>query len=121
MTNNINNMNDESTHKEEDQSSQLYSIIDKALNNDKKTLLKINEFNETINLPKVRYLSGLSIDELKNLFWDADELDEAGEKYDMKVYLKDLQLWLISVVKASRCEGLQDEVLHESVQDCALP
>ena len=43
MTNNINNMNNESTHKEEDQSSQLYSIIDKALNNDKKTLLNLIE------------------------------------------------------------------------------
>ena len=109
MTNNIyNKMNNESTHKEEDQSSQLYSIIEQPLNNDKKTLLKINEFNETINLPKVRYLSGLSIDELKHLFWEQDELDEAGEKYDMKTYLKNLHQWLIDVVKASRSEGLQD-------------
>lgn len=108
MTNNINNKMNSEFKFQDNQSCELSFNIDKALNNDKKTLLKINEFNETINLPKVRYLSGLSIDELKNLFWDADELDAAGEKYDMKVYLKDLHQWLISIVKASRCEGLQD-------------
>ena len=105
MTNNLYNESEQT--KEGDQPSELYTTIDKSLNNNKPTL-KHNEFIETVNLTKVRYLSGLSIDELKSLFWDPDELDKAGEEYDMKSYLKCLLQWLIDIIKAARSQGLQD-------------
>lgn len=113
MTNNINNMNCESLKKDGDQPPQLYSIIDKALNNDKNTLLN-NIFTERTTVKKVKHLCSINDTQLQTQFWERDEFDKAGEKWDMVTHFKEMRYDLTEQLKTARSQRLKDNDFIET-------
>jgi len=85
-------------------------IIEKALNKDNKTLLKLI-YGETFNLKKVRYLCGLEVEEFVSKFWDPDELQQSGEKWDMDKYVKNVRKGLNDILKKARKDGVTDDFI----------
>ncbi len=85
-------------------------IIGKALNKNNKTLLKY-KYCETFHLKKVKYLCSLDEDEFISKFWDEDELDQSGEKWDMGKYIKNVRKGLHDILLKARKEGVTGDFI----------
>lgn len=91
------------------------SIIHKALNKNNNPLLKLI-YSETFNLKKVRYLCGLEEEEFVSKFWDEDELNESGEKWDMKKYIRTVRKGLTDLLLKARKECIKDDYITIDVK-----
>ena len=94
------------------------SIIAKALNkNNFSSFTKNNKplkkykYDESYNLLKVQYLCSLSETEFISKFWDADELDQSGEKWDMDKYIRAAREGLEDILKQARKKGITGDFI----------
>ena len=62
------------------------------------TIMDCRTFREMINPKKTKYLLSLPNREIKKIFWDKDEQDWDGEKWDWKTYLKSIRSFLRDAV-----------------------
>ena len=67
-----------------------------------KSVAQFSEFNEQdqeVIKERLNHLVSLDKDEMKQSFWDKDEVDEGGNKWDFKTYCNQIKTWAIQVVK----------------------
>ena len=50
--------------------------------------LNLNEYYDLVNVKNARYILNCSPSDFKSMFWDKDEIDASGEKWDFKIYMK---------------------------------
>ena len=104
MTNNINNKMNSEFKFQDNQSCELSFNIDKALNNDKKTLLN-NIFTERTTVKKVKHLCSIDDTQLQTQYWEKDAFNKAG---DMVSHFKEMRYDLTEQLKTARSKGLKD-------------
>ena len=85
-------------------------IIVKSLNKNNKPLSKY-KYEETYNLLKVQYLCSLDEFEFTSKFWDADELDQCGEEWDIDKYIKVVREGLEDILKQARKKGITGDFI----------
>jgi hypothetical protein len=62
------------------------------------TIMDCRTFREMINPKRAKYLLSLPDREIKKIFWDKDEQNWDGEKWDWKTYLKSIRSFLRDAV-----------------------
>ena len=62
------------------------------------SIMDCRSFREMINPKRAKYLLSLQDREIKKIFWEKDENDEDGEKWDWKIYLKSIREFLRKAV-----------------------
>ncbi len=83
------------------------NIIEKALNNDNVSLLN-NTFTELVSVKEVKYLCSINDTILKSQFWENDEFNKSGEKWDMESHFKEINTGFNELLITARSEGLKD-------------
>ena len=69
------------------------------------TIMDCRTFREMINPKRAKYLLSLPDREIKKIFWDKDEQDWDGEKWDWRTYLKSIRSFLRDAVLEIDEEG----------------
>ena len=59
----------------------------------------IKKFREMVSVKKARFILTHTDSQIKKMFWDEGELNEDGGKWDWKVYVRSIRIWLKNVIE----------------------